>query len=123
MKQKTIVLYPDEVWTPGQNFATIKEVEDTMCMRNNEDDGSQFVGYRTLRIEIPGENREYIFRGELYEFRNLPCKFEIDYCDLETWNDDGDTIDVDDIPREDAKTMWMLAEKIGVEQPERLEHE
>ena len=138
-RQRIISLGPDDVWNPGQNDTPEKKLlrklqdlgilstskETKMCMRNYKDERNEteFVGYRKLTIEVPGENREYIFVGEYYEFRGRPCEFRIDYCDLFVWDDDGNILDTIDVTQDQIPAMWADAERIGVEEYERLDYE
>lgn len=137
-KEKLITLRPGQEWRPNMRDALpFPEVVcytkgiysqlkgDLMCMRNYDDaiESGEFVGYRTIRLEVPGENREYVFRGELFEFRGVPCEFRIDYCDLETWDDEGNQIDKIDVTEEQIPFLWSEAERLAVEEWDRLEYE
>lgn len=60
------------------------------------------------------DNVDYEFTGTLYEYRNLPCKFEIEKIEIIHLDDNGDIVDrieVETVPQKYIDEAIRIAEE------------
>ena len=133
-RSRKIKLLPDQEWVPNQINTPFPELltnqqpahilylmEDIMCMRNYDELESEetLTGYKTVEIEVDYPNDTFVwyeFRGALYEYNGLPCRFEIDYAERIEYDETGKELVRVNVKQKDIPALWSAAEKKGVEQ-------
>lgn len=131
-KEKIITLKPGEVWRPHQIGPKSENVLYShldnaildirrQLMGINEwaemhdesyhlyIDGEEYAGEKIVEIDIPGENALYKFYGDLYEYRDLPSQYIIDYAERIEWDDEGNITSTIEVFKRDVPEIWKAA--------------